>query len=147
MDAVIEPVTVEWMGTRYKILLTNDKTRNIGMFESLDQPGYGPPRHIHHQEDEAFYLLSGEVEFWLAGRRSLHGPGEVVFVPRGVEHTFQIVGNLPARMLTVMTPGGFEGFFAEVSRAQLSIPNDMSAITEIGSRFHLTFTGPPLAMH
>jgi len=139
------PYSVQWLGTTYRIMLTAEQTGSrIGMFESLDQPGYGPPRHIHNCEDETFHIQSGEVEFWMGGKTRLEGPGSVVFVPRGTEHTFRVVGDLPVRMLTVMTPGGFEGFFAEMARRNCRIPEDMDEIAVIGSRFNLTFTGPPL---
>jgi mannose-6-phosphate isomerase-like protein (cupin superfamily) len=138
--------TIQWLGTRYKILLTADETDGkIGMFESVDQPGYGPPRHIHHEEDETFYILSGEVLFWLAGESRTLGPAATVFIPRGTDHTFRVLGDLPARMLTIMTPGDFEGFFAEMAKHQLRIPEDMDKIAEIGLRYHLELTGPPLS--
>lgn len=139
------PYSVRWLGTTYRISLTAEQTGSrIGMFESLDQPGYGPPRHIHNHEDETFHVQSGEVEFWMDGETRLEGPGSVVFVPRGTEHAFRVVGDLPARMLTIMTPGGFEGFFAEMARHNCRIPEDMDQIAAIGACFGLTFTGPPL---
>lgn len=145
MVKTASPNTVEWMGTTYQILLSSQQTdASIGIFESLDQPGYGPPRHIHHREDETFYILSGEVEFWMAGVSRMAGPGEVVFVPRGTEHTFRIIGDLPARMLTAMTPGGFEGFFIAMAENNFRIPQDMDQIANTGANFHLSFTGPPL---
>ncbi|WP_416797645.1 cupin domain-containing protein [Ciceribacter azotifigens] len=139
------PYSVEWLGTSYRISLTAAQTQaRVGIFESLDQPGYGPPRHIHNREDETFHIQSGEVEFWMNGQRRLEGPGSVVFVPRGTEHAFRVVGDLPARMLTIMTPGGFEGFFAEMAEHNCRIPEDMDQVAAIGARFGLTFTGPPL---
>jgi len=139
------PYTVQWLGTSYRICLTAEQTASrLGMFESLDQPGYGPPRHIHNDEDETFQIQSGEVEFWMNGQTCIAGPGCVVHVPRGTEHTFRVLGDRPARMLTVMTPGGFEGFFAEMAKHKCRIPDDMDQIAAIGARFGLTFTGPPL---
>ncbi len=147
MDVAVQPVTVEWMGTRYRILLTDSNPGSAGVFESFDQPGYGPPRHIHNAEDETFYVLSGSVEFWMGGMTTRHGAGDLVFVPRGVEHAFRIAGNSAARMLTILTPGGFERFFVEMARKSLRIPDDMRAISEVAERYHLTFTGPPLGAH
>ena len=139
------PYTVQWLGTSYRICLTAEQTASrLGMFESLDQPGYGPPRHIHNDEDETFQIQSGEVEFWMNGQTCIAGPGCVVHVPRGTEHTFRVLGDRPARMLTIMTPGGFEGFFAEMAKHKCRIPDDMDQIAAIGARFGLTFTGPPL---
>lgn len=135
-----------WNGVTYRILLPASQSGGrLGIFESEDHPGFGPPRHIHREEDETFTILTGEVEFLLNGASSLHGPGEVVFVPRGTEHTFRVRGASPARMLTVMTPGGFEGFFGEMARGQYRIPQDMPAIAGIAARYNLAFTGPPLA--
>ena len=136
---------IEWLGTRYRILLAASQTdARLGIFESLDKPGYGPPRHIHKTEDETFYVLSGEVEFWLEDQTTLHGPGDVVFIGRGREHTFRVIGEMPARMLTVMTPGGFEGFFSEMAKGQYRIPQDMREIAAIGVSYNLELTGPPL---
>ena len=146
MSQCAPPQAIKWLGTVYKTLLSAAQTGgNLGMFESVDQPGYGPPRHIHHQEDETFFVLSGEVSFWIAGQTKALGPSEAAFIPRGIEHTFRILGTLPARMLTIMTPGGFDGFFAEMEQNNLRIPEDMEKISAVGDRYHLTFTGPPLS--
>ena len=89
--------------------------------------------------------MSGDVEFWLNGERMVRGPGQTAFVPRGTAHTFRVLGHQPSRHLTILTPGGFEGFFAEMAAGGYRIPEDMGAVAEIAARFHLTFTGPPLA--
>ena len=144
MKNIQEPEQVSWLGTIYRILLPSGSNSSLSIFESLDQPGYGPPRHIHKCEDETFYVISGEVEFWLDRETVRHGPGDVVFVERGKEHTFRVTGETPARMLTIMTPGGFEGFFPEMAKGRYRIPQDMEKIAEIGTRYNLEFTGPPL---
>jgi hypothetical protein len=72
------------------------------------------------------------------------GPGDIAFVAKGQEHTFRVVGEMAARMLTVMTPGGFEGFFVEMAKDQYQIPQDLPKIAAIGSGYNLEFTGPPL---
>ncbi|WP_204112822.1 cupin domain-containing protein [Shimia biformata] len=137
--------TVTWQGVDYRIALTKQQSGGaIGMFVSTDQPGYGPPRHIHDDADETFYVLTGEVDFWMDGEISTAQAGDVVFIPRGREHTFRVAGTLAARMLTIMTPGGFETFFADVAQEGLTIPDDMKRIAEIGAGYNLRFTGPPL---
>ena len=70
--------------------------------------------------------------------------GETVFVPRGVEHTYRVIGDKPCRHLVILTPGGFEGFFYDMARQQCRIPEDMAAIEQSAARFNLRFTGPPL---
>jgi mannose-6-phosphate isomerase-like protein (cupin superfamily) len=69
-----------------------------------------PPMHVHHDEDEAFFLLEGEIEFFLGDSSRVAGPGDFVFGPRGVPHRFE-VRSPQARMLVLGTPGGGEVFF------------------------------------
>ncbi len=135
----------KWNGMEYEVLTdSSNGVNSVGAFVSLDAPGAGPPRHIHHDADESFYILSGEVDFWIDGTTIHAQAGQFLTVPKGTEHAFRIVGERPARMLTVMTPGGFEGFFAEVAAANLRIPEDLPRISEIGKAYHLSFTGPPM---
>jgi quercetin dioxygenase-like cupin family protein len=136
---------LEWINMTFKTLLSADDTAgSIGIFENVCQPGSGPPRHIHKREDEIFYILSGEAEFFLDGKTALYSAGDTVFVPRGKEHAFQVIGNRPLRMLTIFTPGGFEAFFSEMAEKNLQIPQDMQQVAQIGSQYHMDFTGPPL---
>ncbi len=104
----------------------------------------GPPRHVHDQEDEAFILLSGRCEFRLEGQTFTKGPGEAAFIARGREHTFRVVGSEACRHSVILTPGGFEAFFAEMAQGGFRIPDDMEQIGTTAARHSLRFTGPPL---
>ena len=77
--------------------------------------GASPPLHIQHGEDETFYVLEGELTFQLVDELVTAGPGEVVFAPRGVPHTFATRGDAPARYLIACTPAGFERYFARLA--------------------------------
>lgn len=144
-DSILGPGAIEWLGVHYKTILTTDATNGaMSITDSVSPPNSGPPRHIHHDADETFVLLTGDSEFWLEGELFTRGPGQTVFVPRGKEHTFRIVSDVPARHLVILTPGGFEGFFAEMAAGQLRIPEDMAEITRIAANYQLTFSGPPL---
>lgn len=139
------PDAMLWQGVHYKILLSAAETGGaLAIVESVSPPQSGPPRHVHQDADETLLVLSGDVAVWIDGQRLACGPGQSAFVPRGREHCFWVVSKLPARMLTILTPGGFEGFFAEMAAARLRIPQDMAAITAVAARYQLTFTGPPL---
>ena len=136
---------MEWLGTQYRTMLSTAETGGaMSITESVSPPGSGPARHIHHDADETFVILSGDVEFWQAGERFMRGPGETVFIPRGAEHTYRVTDDAPSRYLVILTPGGFEGFFAEMAAGQYRIPQDMPAVEDSAARHHLTFTGPPL---
>ena len=144
-DLASEAGTLNWNGTLYRTLLSpEDSGGAMSIVDSLSPLGSGPPRHVHHAEDETFVMLSGTCRLWIAGEGRLVGPGESVFIPRGTEHTFQVVGTEPSRHLVILTPGGFEGFFAEMAAGGFRIPEDMAAIEDSARRHNLSFTGPPL---
>lgn len=136
---------IEWLGVHYKTILAPEESGGaMSVVDSVSPPNSGPPRHVHHDADETFVILSGDVLFWLEGDEFTRGPGQTIFVPRGKQHTFRIVSSAPARHLVILTPGGFEGFFSEMSAKNYRIPEDMPAIAECAARYQLSFTGPPL---
>ena len=116
----------------------------VSIVDSVNPSGSGPPRHVHEREDEAFVLLSSECEFWLEGQTFTRRAGESVFIPRGREDTFRVVGSDPCRHLLILTPGGFEGFFADMAQGGFRIPEDMERIVACAARHSLRVTGPPL---
>jgi quercetin dioxygenase-like cupin family protein len=144
--SLLGPDAIEWLGVQYRILLRSADTGGaLSITDSVSPPNSGPPRHIHHDADESFVMMSGDCEFLVGGERFIRGPGTTVFVPRGTEHTFRVVSDIPSRHFTILTPGGFEGFFGAMAAGKFRIPEDMPAIAEIAARFHLAFTGPPLS--
>lgn len=116
----------------------------MSIVDSVSPVGSGPPRHVHHKEDEAFVILTGAVEMWIDGETSTAGPGETVFIPRGTEHTFRAIGDRACRHLVILTPGGFEDFFSDMAEGQFRIPQDMDQINQSAAHHNLEFTGPPL---
>jgi len=84
--------------------------------DSLVPPQGGPPPHIHHLEDEAFWVLEGELEVSVGENRFKAGVGSFVRLPKGVLHSYRNVGTGPARFLTLMVPAGVEKFFEEVGK-------------------------------
>ncbi len=76
----------------------------------------GPPRHTHSREDENFYVLTGALEVQCGDDRFWAGPGSFVFLPRNLPHGFRSVGG-PATALLIVTPGGLDDYFAELSAA------------------------------
>jgi quercetin dioxygenase-like cupin family protein len=70
----------------------------------------GPPLH-HHEFDEAFYVLDGEITFQVRDELFAAGPGALAFAPGGVPHTLATLGDAPARYVLLCTPAGFEAYF------------------------------------
>ncbi len=95
-------------------LASEDTDGTFALLEEINQPEGGPPPHINHREDEAFYVLEGELEFMVDGHPIRAIAGSVVYVPRGKPHAFRNVGTTPSRMLILATPAGMEKFFEEV---------------------------------
>jgi quercetin dioxygenase-like cupin family protein len=71
--------------------------------------GAGSPAHVHRLEDEAWYVLDGQLSFWLDGDRFSAGAGAFVMGRRGIEHRFEVT-SAAARFLLLLTPAGFEHF-------------------------------------
>lgn len=143
--AAVPGSTVTWQGTSYKMLLTAEASGGkLAIYESVAAPDQGPPRHIHHDEDEIFYILSGEVIFWLDGETVTKGPGDVVFAPRDKPHTFHVIGPAPARWITVLSPGGMEGFFVEMAKGNYAIPQQIDDVSRIAANYAMEFVGPPI---
>lgn len=137
--------TLEWLGVTYRTILRPEETGGaMSIVDSTSPPDSGPPRHVHKAEDETFVILSGACRLWMAGNERILSAGESAFIPRGTEHTFRVIGDMPCRHLVILTPGGFEGFFADMARGGYRIPEDMEAINASAQKHNMAFTGPPL---
>lgn len=75
----------------------------------------GSPLHTHRHEDEYSFVLAGEVGVQLDDRVQVARPGDLVVKPRGIPHAFWNAGDEPARLLEVITPGGFEDYFCDLA--------------------------------
>lgn len=103
-----------WWGDGLAVLkLTGEETGGqLSLIEITEPPGYEAPLHIHHNEDEGFWVLEGDLELAVGDERFAVGPGDFAMGPRGVQHGYK-VGPTGCRLLFVLTPSGFE----EVVRA------------------------------
>lgn len=83
------------------------------LVEITAAPHSGPPPHVHHREDETYYILDGEFEFLDEDRAFTAGVGSCVYLPRGRPHAHKNAGGAPARALVLTTPSGIEKFIEE----------------------------------
>ncbi len=102
-------------GDTYTFLVTGAQSGGtIFAMDCVLGPGGGPPPHRHLAEDELFHVYEGAVEFTVEGQTHVIGVGGSAFIPRGAGHSYVNATDTPARMLTVYTPAGMEGWFREV---------------------------------
>jgi mannose-6-phosphate isomerase-like protein (cupin superfamily) len=76
------------------------------LFEEAIAPQTGALPHLHHEEDQAFYVLEGDHRFVCDGRAFVAGAGSFLYVPRGTVHSYDNVGTEPSRLLILSTPAG-----------------------------------------
>ncbi len=113
-------------------------------FESTVAPGEGPPLHVHANEDEVFYALEGSFRIKLEGEIQAASTGSFVFIPRGLAHTWQNIGDRPGRLFVVLTPAGLETFFERFAE----LPEGASAqegFRTLGGEAGMHVVGPRLA--
>jgi quercetin dioxygenase-like cupin family protein len=105
--------------------------------------GSGPPTHVHDVQDELFLILEGQYRVYSDGRSTDVGPGAVVYLPRGTEHTFAVLGSTTGRHWVLTTPGGFERYFAgygEVFAAPGS--PDLARLSALNAEHQVRITFP-----
>lgn len=105
-------------GDRVAILLGGaDTQQQYTVMEALLPPGGGPPRHLHHREDETFFVLEGEVTFYVGDTVTVLKKGGFIFAPREIPHYFRNTGTGEAMLLETAFPAGVEMFFAAAGKA------------------------------
>ena len=107
--------SVWYNGSLMTFLATGEDTHGqFALIEAVATKGNVPPPHIHHREDEIFYVLEGEIVVSVGDRTIKGTPGTMVFLPRDVRHSFTIESE-QSRMLILLTPAGLETWFKEFS--------------------------------
>jgi quercetin dioxygenase-like cupin family protein len=122
----------------------------VAVTENWAPRGHGSPLHVHHNEDEWFYILSGELTFWVGGQVISAAEGSFVFGPRNVPHTFTVSSD-EARFLLVIEPAGFENFLRALSEPAESPtlpptslePPALEAMMAAAAEYGLEILGPP----
>ena len=143
-----------FLGTLVHIRASTAETNGaFTLIEQLAPAGFGPPLHVHHIEDELFYVLEGAVRFRCGDRDVRVESGGTLFLPKGVPHAFRVEGTEAARLLQFTSPGGFDQL-VETIGAPAPAPTLPPAgppptgllerLASLGDRFHFAIVGPPL---
>ena len=148
------------IGVRFMI----DGGESGGGFALVEHPmsarALAAPLHRHTREDEYSYVIEGRVGAVLGDEVVVGGPGDLIFKPRNQWHTFWNAGDEPARLLEIISPAGFEQFFAELAALggvtqadpdtlfalsdQYGLELDPQSVPDLLQRFGLRFPGEPI---
>ena len=122
---------------------TVDSQGGLFLWENLMTTKGGPPKHLHHEQDEWFYVLEGEYVAEVGDERFLLHPGDSVYLPRGVPHAWAHVSEGTGRMLGAVQPAGtFEQFVEEVRlQGDQATPAQLIALLR---KHGMEQIGPPL---
>ncbi|SFO31615.1 cupin domain-containing protein [Actinomadura madurae] len=134
-----------WM--RY-VATGEDTGGGLAVLEQRLTPAGEPPPHVHANEDEAFYVLDGHLGATLGDDTAVSaGPGEMMFLPRGIPHSVHVQTD-EVRCLVLVTPAGFERFFAAIGEPAPTddIPEpttpDVAAVAAEAARYGVTLLPP-----
>lgn len=141
--------TLNVLGVTHVYKATRAETAGaFSLWEAVVPPGAGAPPHTHANEDESFYLLSGELLVEVEGEpapRRLR-PGGFFFGARGWRHTFRNVGDQPARVLVLSTPScGLDRMFAELDAATAAGTTEMEKLVAIAANYGVAIEPPGVA--
>jgi mannose-6-phosphate isomerase-like protein (cupin superfamily) len=122
-----------------EILATREQTGGVlGVWRYTAGPESGPPLHVHTEEDEAFYVLSGEFAIQLGDCVEVAPAGSFVFIPKDAAHTYRNMRTQPGELLGIATPGGLEGLFEALQGVDAETAEELI-------RQHAMFSvGPPI---
>ena len=144
---------VWWKGGRIAVKAGGAETGHAFAQIEVDDPhGIGPPRHLHHSEDETFYILEGEVTALVGEERIDLAAGDYCFAPRGIAHSY-VVRSERARMLVTLSPAGLEELFVSlgVPVTGAEPPTDtvmppMDELVRLFAGYGCEILGPPLSL-
>lgn len=136
------------LGTIKSSTATTDNV--VAVIEFLWPQGSGSPLHVHRREDEWFYVIEGEVTFWVGGETTVAPAGSFLYAPRDIPHTF-LVTSPEARFLMVTEPAMFADFVRALSvpAQELTLPPasvqppDPERMTAVAAEWGIEILGPP----
>jgi quercetin dioxygenase-like cupin family protein len=149
--AAQEGEAIWFLGILATIKASSESTAGtVAVIEHLAPRGSGSPLHVHHREDEWFYVVEGELTFWVGGQVIDAPAGSFVYGPREIPHTFA-VSSETARFLLVTEPAGFENFMRALSEPATELvipppatePPDIDAMTRLAAEYGIEILGPP----
>ncbi len=132
------------IGGSVTFLARGDETNGaLSVFSVGVPPLEGPPLHVHRDLDETIYVVEGDFRWKLGDELRRSPAGSFVFIPRGLVHCFQNIGEGEGRLLITFAPAGMEGFFEQ----QMDLAEfDLDTFKAAAARAGMDVVGPPLAV-
>lgn len=136
-----------YIGHLMSLLLTSEQTGGrYALLRATERRGLEPPPHTHTKEDEAFLILEGEATYTVGDRTFPVKAGDVLFLPRNIQHSFKIQTETLETMM-LLTPGGFENYFIEMSKPAGALnlppipqgPPDIPKLVATASKYGIRF--------
>lgn len=117
-----------------RLMISGGESSGFALVEHLLPPHMlAAPLHRHSREDEFSYVLEGRVGALLGDEEVFGEAGDLIFKPRGQWHTFWNAGDVPARILEMISPSGFEQSFRELNA--LGEAANPESVAEIANRY------------
>jgi mannose-6-phosphate isomerase-like protein (cupin superfamily) len=132
-----ESVAIQTIGVRFMIPGVDTDTRFSLVEHPIPPRALAAPLHRHNREDEYSYVLKGRMGALLGDDVVEAGPGDLVYKPRDQWHTFWNAGDEPCLILELISPAGFEQFFAELAPITAGGEPDPEAMGELCARYAL----------
>lgn len=122
-------------GQPMAFLVTGTSTKHTSMFDWTIPPGFATGEHVHRVQEETFYMLEGDCEWWVGGERIQATTGTFLFVPPGIRHNITNLSDKPARVLMTVSPPGHERYFVELAKMTAGGRPDSEAVGQLRSRY------------
>jgi quercetin dioxygenase-like cupin family protein len=120
-----------------------DSLGACSLFELVARPQAGPPRHIHHREDEWYYVLAGEFLFEVDGVKYNLPVGGSIWAPRDMPHVWANTSTTEGRIILMCQPGGFENFFEAFVKGMIDKVSP-AQMEQLYASYGMEMLGPPL---
>ena len=134
-----EGLKLNVLGDNQIIKVTGEDTNGaFTLIEQDNEPGVGIPMHVHKNEDEIFKVLEGKVEMTIGENTIILESGDLIFCPKGIPHSWKVIGNVNAKAILSIYPSGLENMFEELSKLPAGPPN-FQLVAQICGKYSVSF--------
>lgn len=121
----------------HKLIGSDTGNQIVEWVDNVD-PGVGIPPHIHTKEDEIFRVVKGQIKIMIDGKATILNEGDVAFAPKGVSHSWKVIGTEKAKMITSALPAGIEHMFKELAKLPAG-PSNFEKVSKICAKHGISF--------